>query len=151
MISLGADHGGFEVKKKVKEWLNRWHFKFEDLGNLVFERNDDYPDFASRVAQKVSQGKNDFGILICRSGHGMDMVANKFPGVRSALCFSLKHAKQSRQHEDANVLCLANDYLKEAEIKKIIRVFLETEFSGKERHKKRLGKIKKLEQENFTR
>ncbi len=149
MIYLGADHGGFEVKEKVKKWLSEANFKFEDMGNKNFDGEDDYPDFAARVAEKVSQGNGDLGILICRSGHGMDMVANKFPHVLAALCFSPAHAQQARQHEGANILCVASDYINEEKIKEIIESFLKTKFSGEERHARRLEKIRKLEQQNF--
>ena len=97
----------------------------------------------------MSGGNGTIGIMVCRSGHGIDMVANKFPNVRSALCFSAKHAQQGREHENANFLCLANDYVSEKEIKEIIRTFLETKFSFGERHKRRLEKMKKIEEENF--
>ena len=149
MVYLGADHGGLPIKEKIKEWLKEWSFQFKDLGNIAFDKDDDYPDFAAKVAEKVSVGKGDFGILVCRSGHGMDMVANKFPDVYSALCFSPAHAVQARQHEDANVLCLANDYVSESEIKEIVKAFLTTKFSFEERHERRLKKIKALEQKNF--
>lgn len=150
MIYLGADHGGFEVKEKIKQWLTKWGFQFQDLGNTVFDKDDDYPVFAAKVAEKVSQDHgSNLGILVCRSGHGIDMVANKYPGVRSALCFSAKHAQQGRQHENANVLCLANDYVSDEEIKQIAQVFVKTDFSFEERHERRLEKIKKIEEENF--
>lgn len=150
MIYLGADHGGWAVKERIKEWLKGWNFQFEDLGNKVLDGDDDYPDFAAQVAKNVSESKaGDFGILVCRSGHGMDMLANKFVGVRAALCFTPGHAQQARQHENANILCLANDYVPEEKIKEIVKIFLETEFPGEGRHKRRLEKIKKFEQENF--
>lgn len=150
MIYLGADHGGFEVKEKIKRWLAKWGFRYQDLGNTVFDKDDDYPDFAAKVAKAISSSKNhDLGIMVCRSGHGIDMVANKFPNVRSALCFTAKHAQQGREHENANFLCLANDYVSEDEIKEITRTFLETKFSFGERHERRLEKMEKIEEKNF--
>lgn len=149
MIYLGADHGGLETKEKIKNWLEEWNFQYEDLGNMVLDANDDYPDFAGNVAEKVSEHEGDFGILVCRSGHGMDMMANKYLGVRSALCFNQAHTVQSRQHVDANVLCLASDYIPEKEIKEIVKAFLTTKFSFEERHQRRLQKIRSLEQKNF--
>lgn len=149
MIYLGADHGGFALKEKIKDWLSEWNFQFKDLGNTIFNPDDDYPDFAMPVAEKVNQVSGDLGILVCRSGQGMDVVANKFPGIRSVLCFSVPHARQSRQHLDANVLCLASDYVSEVEVKEIIHAFLTTEFSSEERHQRRLAKIQKLEEKNF--
>ena len=149
MIYLGADHGGFEIKEELKKWLSEWGFQFKDLGNTVYDKDDDYPDFAAKVAEKVSRGNGDIGILLCRSGHGIDMVANKFPNVRSAICFSPAHAKQSREHENANILCLTNDYVPHEVVKETARAFLGTKFSFEERHLRRIGKIKEIEKKNF--
>lgn len=149
MIYLGADHGGWETKEKIKKWLTEGSFQYEDLGNKVYDGEDDYPDFAAKVAKKVSQGESDLGILVCRSGQGMAMMANKFLGVRSAICFTPQHAQQSREHLNANILCLASDYLGEEEIKEIVKTFLTTNFSTEERHKKRLEKVDQVEQRNF--
>lgn len=150
MIYLGADHGGLDIKDKIKGWLKEWGFKFKDLGNEILDKDDDYSDFAVRVAEKISEGKkNDFGILVCRSGHGMDMTANKFYGVRAALCFTPRHAEQSREHENANILCLASDYILRRKIKEIVHTFLITEFSSENRHKRRLAKMQEFEKKNF--
>lgn len=145
MIYLGADHRGFKVKEEIKKYLKELDFDFEDLGNKIFDQNDDYPDFAKRVARKVSQNPGNKGILFCGSGIGMSIMANKFKGVRAALCFNEKLAKLSRSHNDANILCISADFLPLAKIKRIVKIWLETEFSQEERHERRLAKIKRYE------
>lgn len=148
-VFLGADHRGFRLKEALKAYLIERGFAVEDLGNAVEDPNDDYVDFAAKVAEKVSENPNNHrGILICGSGHGVDMVANKFKGVKSALAFNEAVAKQSREHEDANVLSLASDWLPEDDAKKIVDVWLATPFSGEERHVRRLSKITALEPGN---
>ncbi|MBI2582694.1 RpiB/LacA/LacB family sugar-phosphate isomerase [Candidatus Azambacteria bacterium] len=149
-IFLGADHGGFRQKEIIKGYLKDLGYDVEDLGNLKEEPRDDYPDFAKKVAEKVSRNPAESkGILFCRSGAGMDMVANKFPNVRSALVFNEKLAIQSREHEDANVLSIPSDWLDDEAVKKIVKVWLETPFSGEERHARRLQKIHAIEEELF--
>ncbi|MBI4099195.1 RpiB/LacA/LacB family sugar-phosphate isomerase [Candidatus Parcubacteria bacterium] len=143
---FGSDHRGFKLKEALKAHLAERGIQVEDLGNAVEDPDDDYVDFAAKVAAKVSENPSDHrGILICGSGHGVDMVANKFKGVKSALAFNEAVAKQSREHEDANVLSLASDWVSEEDAKKIVDVWLATPFSGEERHVRRLEKIKVLE------
>lgn len=148
MIYLGADHRGFKLKEKLKTFLKGENYEFEDLGNTVLDPSDDYPDFAAKVAEKVSENpKENRGILLCGSGVGMDIVANKFKGVRSALVWSAEEAlvKQSRQHDDSNVLSLPADYLTEEQVRGIVKLWLETPFLGVERHIRRIQEIKALE------
>ena len=142
MIYLGADHRGFRLKERIKKYLKEIGKEFEGLGNRKFDPNDDYPDFAKRVAKAVSRSPKNRGILVCGSGLGMSIAANKFRGVRAALCFNEKMAELSRRHNNANILCLAADFLPLAKIKKIIKIWLETKFSKEERHKRRIKKIK---------
>lgn len=149
MIYLGADHRGFKLKEEIKNYLTRREVDFEDLGPLVFDIDDDYVDFASAGAEKVRQNPGHKGIFICGSGHGMDMVANKYPGIRAALVFNRQVAAQSREHEDANVLILPSDWLASSEAIDIVTVWLGKQFSGEERHVRRLGKIGEIERENF--
>ena len=107
MIYLGTDHRGFKLKEKIKEWLSEWGHEFEDLGNTVYDKGDDYPDFASAVARKVTENpRENRGILLCGSGVGMDIAANKFKGVRSALVWSDDEelVKHSRLDDGTNVL-----------------------------------------------
>ena len=142
MIYLGADHRGFRLKEEIKKFLAEKNYQFEDMGNLAYDPNDDYTDFAKLVAKKVSEKpEENKGILICGSGVGVDIVANKFKGVRSALADGVQTAKQSREHDDTNVLSLPADEVNFEIAKQIITVWLETPFSNGEKYKRRIGKI----------
>lgn len=146
-IYLGADHRGFRLKQQLKDYLKQSLYSIFDLGNDRFDENDDYPDFASLVAQKVSSDpQNNVGIVICGSGVGVDVVANKFRNVRSALCFNSDQAFISRSDDNTNVLALPADFLEFEDAKKIVSAWLQTPFSGGERHKRRLKKIERLDQ-----
>ncbi|MCG2808791.1 MAG: ribose 5-phosphate isomerase B [Candidatus Portnoybacteria bacterium] len=144
MLYIGSDHAGFYLKEELKKYLLELGYEFEDLGNKDLDPLDDYPDFALAVGKKVAEtgGK---GILICSTGLGMAIAANKVAGVRAAVCWDDFTALQSREHNDTNVLCLAGKVLDTETAKKITRVWLETEFSGEERHKRRLSKIKEID------
>ncbi len=154
MIYLGSDHGGYGLKEKIKKFLREESCKFRDLGNLVFDRGDDYPDFAFAVAEKI--GKEDDsrkkwaerakGILFCRSSGGMIIAANKVKNVRAVAVFDDMSARHAREHNDANVIALSGDWTDEREAEKIVSAFLETEFSGEERHRRRLDKIRGYEE-----
>jgi ribose 5-phosphate isomerase B len=144
-IYLGADHRGFELKGKIKGWLEEWGKEYEDLGNKKYDKDDDYPDFASKVAKRVVEGKGK-GILVCRSGTGVCIVANKYKGVRSILGFKVAQVRHGVEAEGANVLSLGAEYFTDKEIKEMIKVFLETKPSEAERHIRRRGKINKVEE-----
>ena len=141
MIYLGADHRGFQLKEEIKKYLKNLGQAFEDLGNKKFDPRDDYPDFAKRVAKAVSRFPKNKGILICGSGIGMSIVANRFKKVRAALCLNERMAELSRRHNNANVLCLAADIVALAKAKKIIKIWLETKFSKEKKHQRRIRKI----------
>lgn len=142
MIYIGADHRGFKLKEEIKKFLTEQKYDFKDVGNLKFDPNDDYTDFAKLVASKVSEKPlENKGILICGSGVGVDITANKFYGVRSALADDIKTAKQSREHDDTNVLSLPADEVTFELAKKIIAIWLETPFSNGEKYKRRINKI----------
>ncbi|PJE57543.1 MAG: ribose-5-phosphate isomerase [Candidatus Portnoybacteria bacterium CG10_big_fil_rev_8_21_14_0_10_38_18] len=144
MIYLGADHGGFSFKEKIKEFLDELGEKYEDLGNLKFEPLDDFPDFALAVAKRVAEtGKK--GIIFCTNGLGVCVVANKVRGIRAVAPTTKKSAQQSREHLDANVLCIGEHELSFREAKKIIKIWLETDFFNKEKYIRRLKKIENLE------
>ncbi len=143
LIYIGADHQGFEFKEKVKEFLTTKDYKVVDLGNDHYDENDDYPDFAELVAEKVSEDlENNRGILFCRSGAGMDIVANKFKDIRSVLGFDKEQASLTRNDDDTNVLVIPAGFVDFKKAKEIIEIWLNTPFSGEERHKRRLEKIK---------
>jgi ribose 5-phosphate isomerase B len=146
-IYLGADHRGFQLKEQIKDYLKQSAYQIFDLGNDHYDPNDDYPDFASLVAQKVSSDpQNSVGILLCGSGVGIDVVANKFKRVRSALAFNPDQAFISRNDDNTNILSLAAGFIDFEEAKRIINIWLRTPFSGGERHKRRLKKIELLDQ-----
>ena len=147
MIIIGSDHGGFRLKEEVKRYLQEKNIEYKDLGTNS-ETSVDYPDIAKAVCKEVQKNKENKGILICRSGYGMAMVANKFRGVRSAPCFNEQSAKFSRLHNDANVLSLGADYITTNEAICILRMWLATEFEGG-RHKNRIDLLEKIEDENM--
>lgn len=145
---LGADHRGFKLKEKVVAWLGKEGVRFKDLGAHQFDKKDDYTIFAERVASLVARDKSAKGILLCGSGVGVDVVANKFDGVRASVGKSPKQVKAGRRDDDMNVLVLAADFTSEAQARKMVKVFLRTKFDGAVRHKRRLAEIKKIEANN---
>lgn len=145
-IYLGADHRGFNLKELLKKILHEQGYEVVDLGNTSYDEKDDYPDFAAAVAKKVSlEFDKARGILICASGVGVDVVANKYPGVRSALAISSDQIYDARHDDDVNILSLAADFVDEEGAEKIVKVFLETPFAGEEQYKKRILKISDIE------
>jgi ribose 5-phosphate isomerase B len=142
-IVVGSDHRGFEVKSKVIELCRRLGHEVIDAGTHSADAVD-YPDIAAVVARKVAGREVDRGILICGSGIGMSIVANKFPGVRAAPCHDDLSAEMSRRHNDLNVLCISSDMLGEKLIDRLVETWLVTEFEGG-RHARRVGKIGELE------
>jgi len=148
-IGLACDHGGVELKEEVKLFLKSMGFEPIDLG--TFNKDSvDYPDYAILVAERISKGEMERGILICGTGIGMSMVANKFPGVRAALVNDLYSSRFSREHTDANILVMGGRIVGRDLAKEIIKVWLNTAFAGG-RHKSRLEKIEALEKKNFKR
>lgn len=146
MIYFGADHRGYKLKEALKIYLKELDFEFEDLGAKELVPDDDYPDFALAVAKKVAENpEENRGILICGSGVGVDVVANKIKGMRSALCFDAKQTQISRNDDNANILSLPADFISEDLAKEIVKIWLGTPFSGLERHARRIEKIKKVE------
>ena len=150
MIYLAADHRGFALKEALEAYLQSTSRDVLDVGDTSFDPDDDYVDFAMRGATRIVEDPGIHrGIFICGSGHGMDIVANKYPGVRATLGFNIEAVKQSRTHDDSNVLVLAADWLTEDEAKRIVDAWLSEPFSGEERHLRRIGKITNLERQNF--
>lgn len=146
MLYLGSDHGGYALKEELKKFLDKQGVAFSDVGPNRIDPQDDYPEFGSKVAAEVSKdAQNNKGILMCRSGHGVSIVANKFKNVRAALCWNEQVARASRRDDDANVLCLPSDYISPEIAEEITKVFLNTPFSPEERFVRRIREIKALE------
>ena len=144
-ILIASDHAGYALKEKLKSYLLKKGFKVKDLGTYSTGRCD-YPEFAYNLAKNISAGKYIRGILICYSGIGNSIVANRLLRVRAALCYNVEAARLSRQHNDSNVLVLGSYFVKDRLAGKILDVWLNTQFQGG-RHKRRINKIKKLENE----
>jgi ribose 5-phosphate isomerase B len=148
-ISMGSDHAGFELKQKIKKYLYTMGKKVEILDRGCFiEERCDYPDYAHLVAEDVEKDKCDFGILVCGSGNGINMSANKWSGVRSALCWNSEIANMARLHNDANILTLPGRYISLEEAIDCVDEFLKTEFEGG-RHADRVNKISKKDKNKF--
>ena len=146
MLYIASDHGGFQLKEFIKANLVKEGGRVTDLGPQQLDPEDDYPDFAKKVAGKVSRTPDtDFGILICRSGQGMCIAANKFKGVRAGLVWNVKEAKASRTDDHTNILCLPSDYIKPALAQKIVQAWLDTPWSKDKRHIRRVKKVGALE------
>lgn len=140
MIALGSDHGGYELKKTVIDYLEKKNIPYEDFG-CYDKTSCDYPEFGRAAAQAVARGECEKGIVICTTGIGISMVANKVKGVRAALCQDPYSAKMTRLHNDANVLALGGGIIGKNLALEIVEVFLNTEFSQGENHIRRIGKI----------
>src|SRR3990170_8487530 len=139
VIALGADHAGWELKEALKAWLIETGHQILDFGTHSPE-SVDYPDYAREVAESVASGKAERGLLVCGTGIGMAMTANKVPGIRAALCSDPFMARMSREHNDANILTLSGRLMDKELGLEILRMWLSTEFAGG-RHERRLGKI----------
>lgn len=146
IIYLATDHGGYELKEILKNWLKENSYDTKDLGAFSIDPNDDYPDFIIPLARKVSQEPDSLGIIIGRSGNGEAIAANKIKGIRAAVCLNEEMARKAKQHNDANILSLGADYISVDEAKNIAKMFLDTSFSNEERHVRRIKKIKEIEE-----
>ncbi len=142
-IAIGSDHAGFELKEKIKKFLEELGYKYKDFGTNSNE-SVDYPDYGLKIAESVAKKECDRGILICGSGIGMCMTANKVSGIRAALCHNIETAKLSREHNDANVLTFGSRMINEKTAKDMVKVWLKTEFLG-DRHLRRINKMKDIE------
>ncbi len=140
MIALGSDHGGFELKEAIKVHLDSRGIEYKDLGSHSNEAVD-YPEYGRKVAKAVTSGECTKGILICGTGIGISMSANKVKGIRCALCHDVFSAKATREHNDANVLAMGGRVVGEGLALMIVDTFLNTAFSGEERHQRRIDLI----------
>lgn len=163
-VYLATDHAGFALKERVKEFLLAGPYEVEDCGAYGFSADDDYPDFVSKAANKVSKEEGSRGIVFGGSGQGEAMVANKFNGIRCALFYApavphgaieingststdpFEMVRVTRQHNDSNMLALSGRFLQEEEAKQAVKIFLETQFSNEERHVRRIEKMKAVEE-----
>ncbi len=145
IIYLGADHGGFELKEALTKWLIEEGYLVKDMGATTFDPQDDYPQYAVAVAKAVSQHTDSFGILLCRSGGGMTVAANKIDGIRAVELFDEKSAKHAREHNHANVITIGADWQNFSNAKNIISKFFNTLPSQDERHLRRIQQISQLE------
>lgn len=143
-VYLGADHGGFKLKEKLKSFLAK-DYKVVDLGAKKYVKTDDYPIYAAKVGRKVAKYKDSLGILICASGQGVCVAANKVKGVRAALAEHIKDAYTARNDDDCNIICLQGKCVSLDKAKKIVIKFLDTEFGKAKRYKRRVNEIKRLE------
>lgn len=144
-IFISSDHGGFELKSKLKTFIQGLgDFDLVDLGPYELNPTDDYPIFAKNLSEQVLQNQESLGILICRTGVGMSIAANRFKGIYAALCTTKEHAKRAREHENANVLCLDSEFIKQDTNLDIVKIFLETKFTNEERHIRRIKQINQI-------
>lgn len=146
-IAIGADHGGYPLNERVIEELRAAGHELTDFGTHDGSQPDDYPDYALQVGQAVQSGEAEIGILICGSGVGAAVAANKLKGIRAALCGDTYSGHQSREHDDCNVLCLGARVVGDELALDIVREFVAARFSGEDRHRRRLEKIEAIEKQ----
>ena len=147
MIAIGSDHGGYKLKEEIKKYLEEKEIEYTDCGTFN-EESVDYPEIAKAVSLEVQNRECEKGIIICRSGIGMSMVANKFKGIRCAKCNDEEEAKFSRMHNNSNLLALGADYMDVNKAIRIVRTWIATEFEGG-RHEARVKMIEEIENENM--
>lgn len=147
-IFIGADHRGFELKEKIAKWLFELDRDFEDLGADHLDPNDDYTKYAESVASLVAENEGSRGVLLCGSGVGVEVIANKFDGIRASIGKGVLQVEAGRRDDDMNILVVAADYTSEKEAKAMLIAFLETKYDKKERHERRLEEIERIEANN---
>jgi ribose 5-phosphate isomerase B len=144
-VAIAADHGGFVLKTGLISWLEEQNYKILDLGAGIFDSTDDYPDYAESVSDAITSGKAERGILICGSGVGASIAANKVPGVRACLCHDTYSAHQGVEHDNMNVLCLGGRVVGIELAKELINAFLKAQFSNEDKYRRRVEKITAIE------
>jgi ribose 5-phosphate isomerase B len=147
MIYIGADHRGFELKENIILWLRKKNIEHEDMGAHMYDPADDYPEFAEKVASLVADNKK-MGILLCGSGVGVEVVANKFDGVRAGIGLSPDQVKKGRDDDDMNILVIACDFTKKEEAINMVKEFIDTKYLNEAKHERRLDEITKIEANN---
>lgn len=147
-IYIGADHRGYELKEKIAKWLFELEYPYQDMGATHYDPNDDYTKYAADVASLVAKTEGARGVLLCGSGVGVDVMANKFDGVRSSIGKDVFQVEAGRNDDDMNILVIAADFTEEREAKAMLIAFLETKFSGKAKYERRLQEIEEIEANN---
>lgn len=146
-IAIGSDHAGFEMKQIIIEFLKENNIEVVDVGTFNSTEKVDYPDFAKAVCEKIIKSETERGILLCGSGIGVSVAANKIKGIRAGLCHDTYSARQSVEHDNVNVLCLGARVIGPELAKEIVKNFINASFSNEERHLRRIKKVLKLEEE----
>ncbi len=141
MLFIAADHAGFPLKEELKPFLEEEGYEVVDLGNEELDTSDDYPDFAQIMAREILENEDSGGILICGTGQGMCVAANRFSGIRAAYVFNEFTARSAAEHLNANIICLGARLIDTDAAKKLVKMWLDTEFSDEERHRRRIEKI----------
>lgn len=149
-ISIGADHAGYEMKKGLVEFIQKLGHSVSDVGTHEPGKADDYPDYAILVAEDIRNGKAERGVLVCGSGVGVSVAANKFKGIRAGLCHDHYSAHQGVEHDDMNVLVLGSRIIGQMMAEDVAGAFLSAKFSNEERHVRRLGKVKRIEDDELS-
>ena len=149
-IAIGADHAGLQLKKELSQWLKTQQYELMDMGAKRHHQNDDYPDYALKVAKAVASGKAKKGIMVCGSGVGACVTSNKVRGIRASMCHDTYSARQGVEHDDMNVLCLGARIIGGELAREVVTAFLGAQFSGEERHQRRLNKLLAVERNNLA-
>lgn len=147
-VYIGSDHRGFRLKEKLEVWLKSKKFEIKDMGAYEYDPKDDYTLYAEKVALMVRDNEGSKGILLCGSGVGVDVVANKFDGIRASIGKTAKQVKAGREDDDMNILVIAAEFTNDRDAKKMTMAFLKTEFDKEARHERRLQEIKRIEANN---
>ena len=144
-ISVAADHNGYELKNEISETLKRDGHDVIDMGPHYLDPSDDYPDYAKPLAESVSSGETEKGIMVCGSGVGASVAANKVKGIRAAVCHDIYSAHQGVEHDDMNVLCLGSRIVGTEVVRELVSAFISAEYTNEERHARRLTKVIEME------
>ena len=144
-VALAADHAGLPLKEEIKRLVESLGHEVKDLGAHEYDKDDDYPDFARYIGQAIQHGQADRGVLLCGSGVGASIAATKMKGVRAAVCHDAYSAAQGVEHDDMNVLCLGSRIIGGAAAEVLVKAFLSAEFTGEDRHQRRLDKVNAIE------
>lgn len=148
-LSIGADHAGYQMKEQLVDFVEELGHTVHNVGTFEPDKPDDYPDYAALVAEEVRSGQAERGILVCGSGVGVSVAANKFKGIRAAMCHDHYSAHQGVEHDDMNVLVLGARIIGPMMAQDAVQAFLKAKFSGEERHVRRLNKVKEIEKHEF--